>query len=60
MKRLLIIAATVAMLLGLAAPAVLAADPLPRTESVLVSVNHAVDVPAGDQINTLVVVGGDA
>ena len=60
MKRLLIIAAGVAMLLGLAAPAVLAADPLPRTESVLVSVNHAVDVPAGDHIDTLVVVGGDA
>jgi hypothetical protein len=60
MKRLLIIAAGVAMLLGLAAPAVLAADPLPRTGSVLVSVNHAVEVPAGDHLDTLVVVGGDA
>ena len=60
MKRLLIIAAGVAMLLCLAAPAALAADPLPRTGSVLVSVNHAVDVPAGDHLDTLVVVGGDA
>ena len=60
MKRLLLIATAVALLLGLAAPAVLAADPLPRTGSVLVSVNHAVDVPAGDHLDTLVVVGGDA
>ncbi len=60
MNRLLLIAAGVAMLLGLTAPAVLAADPLPRTESVLMSVNHAIDVPAGDNIDTLVVVGGDA
>ena len=60
MKRLLIITAAVAMLLGLAAPAVLAADPLPRTGSVLVSVNHPVDIPAGDHLDTLIVVGGDA
>jgi hypothetical protein len=60
MKRLLIITAGVVMLLGLAAPAALAADPLPRTEAVLVSVNHPVDIPAGDHLDTLVVVGGDA
>ena len=60
MKRLLIITAAVAMLLCLAAPAALAADPLPRTDSVLVSVNHPVEIPAGDHLDTLVVVGGDA
>jgi hypothetical protein len=60
MKRLLVIAATVAFLLGLGAPAVLAADPLPRTDRVLLSVNGPVEVPAGDSIGTLVVVGGDA
>jgi hypothetical protein len=60
MQRLLIIAAGVLMLLSLAAPVALAADPLPRTGSVLVSVNHPVDVPAGDHLDTLVVVGGDA
>jgi hypothetical protein len=60
MKRLLVIAATAAFLLGLGAPAVLAADPLPRTDRVLVSVNGPVAVPAGDSIDTLVVVGGDA
>jgi hypothetical protein len=60
MKRLLIIAASVTMLLGLAAPAAFAADPVPRTGSVLVSVNHPVEIPAGDHLDTLVVVGGDA
>ena len=60
MKRLLMIAAGAVMLLALTAPAVLAADPLPRTGAVLVSVNHPVDVPAGDHLDTLVVVGGDA
>jgi len=60
MKRLIFVATAVALLLGLGAPAVLAADPLPRTGSVLVSVNHPVDIPAGDHLDTLVVVGGDA
>jgi hypothetical protein len=60
MQRLLLIVATTAMLLGLTAPAVLAADPFPRTGSVIVSVNHTVDIPAGDRVDTLVVAGGDA
>ena len=60
MKRIFIIATAVALLLGLGAPAVLAADPLPRTGSVLVSVNQPVTIPAGDHLDTLVVVGGDA
>jgi len=48
------------MLLGLTAPAVLAADPVPDAGRVLVSVNGPVEVPAGDHLDTLVVVGGDA
>ena len=60
MKRLLLMAATAAFLLGLGAPAALAAEPLPDTGRVLVSVNGPVDIPAGDHLETLVVVGGDA
>jgi len=60
MQRLLVIAATVAFLLGLGAPAALAAEPLRDTGRILVSVNGSVDVPAGDHLDTLVVVGGDA
>ena len=60
MKRLLVMAATVAFLLGLGAPAVLAGEPFPDTGRVLVSVNGPVDIPAGEHLDTLVVVGGDA
>ena len=60
MKRLLLVVATAALLLGLGAPAALAAEPLPDTGRVLVSVNGPVDIPAGDHLETLVVVGGDA
>jgi hypothetical protein len=60
MKRLAVMAATVAFLLGLGAPAVLAAEPLPDTGRILVSVNGPVDIPAGDYLDTLVVLGGDA
>ena len=60
MQRLLFIVAAIAMLLGLTAPAVLAADPLPDAGRVLVSVNGPVEIPAGDHLDALVVVGGDA
>ncbi len=60
MQRLLIILATVAGLLGIGAPAVLAAEPVPDTGRILVSVNGPITVPAGDRLDTLVVVGGDA
>ena len=60
MQRLFLIVATAAFLLGLGAPVALAAEPLPNTGSVLVSVNGSVDIPAGDRLDTLVVVGGDA
>ena len=60
MKRLLIMAATLTFLLGIGAPAALAAEPFPDTRSVLVAINRAVDIPAGDHLDTLVVVGGSA
>ena len=60
MQRLLVIAATVAFLLGLGAPAALAAEPIRESGRVLVSVNGPVDIPAGDHLDTLVVLGGDA
>ncbi len=60
MQRLIIILATVACLLGIAAPAALAAEPLPDAGRVLVSVNGPITIPAGDRLDTLVVVGGDA
>ena len=60
MKRVLVMAATVVFLLGLGAPVALAADPVPNTGQVLVSVNRAVDVPAGEHLDALVVIGGDA
>lgn len=60
MTRFLVAAATVVVLLGLAAPAVLAGEPLPSSGQVLVAVNRAVDIPAGDHLDTLVVIGGDA
>jgi hypothetical protein len=60
MRRLVTMAATVAFLLGLGAPAVLAAEPSPDSGPLLVSVNRAVDIPAGEHLDTLIVVGGDA
>jgi hypothetical protein len=60
MKRLFVIATSVAVLLALSAPAVLAAETLPNTGKVLVSVNGSVDIPAGDHLDLLVVVDGDA
>jgi len=59
MHRLLVVLASLAFLLGLGAPAALAADPIPDTGRVLVSVNGPLDVPAGDHVDTLIVVGGD-
>jgi hypothetical protein len=60
-NRLFAILATAAFLLGLGAPVALAADPpRPNAESVLVSVTGPVTVAAGDHLDTLVVIDGDA
>lgn len=74
MRRLLFVATAVALLLAVfapaalaagtaawpAPPAALAAEPVTGTGTVLVAVNRSVDVPAGDHLDTLVVVGADA
>ena len=60
MTRILLILAAVAVLLGLAAPVALAAEPNQSTRSFVLSVDRDVDVPAGDHVDTLVVVRADA
>jgi hypothetical protein len=60
MRRLILLAAAVALLMALLAPAVLAAEPGSATRQVLLSVNGPVEVPAGDHVDLLVVIGGDA
>jgi hypothetical protein len=60
MRRTVIVMATLAFLLGLGAPAVLAAEPVAGAQQLLVSVNRSVDIPAGEHVDTLVVVGADA
>lgn len=60
MRRFFAIAASVAILLALFAPAALAAEPVTTTGSVVVSVNGTVDVPAGDRLDAVVVVDGSA
>ena len=60
MTRILLILAAVAVLLGLAAPVALAAEPDQSSRSFVLSVDRDVDVPAGDHVDTLVVVRADA
>ena len=74
MRRLLFVATAVALLLAVFAPAalaaraaapsssgtILAAQPTPSTDTLLIAVNRSVAVPSGDHLDTLVVVGGDA
>ena len=60
MKRLFLAVTAVAFLLALFAPAALAAEPIRDGERVLVAVNRSVDIPAGDEMDTLVVVDGNA
>ena len=61
MRRLLLILATAALALGLAAPAVLAADPKSdHNDRVLMAFNGNVTVPAGEQADVVLVTGGTA
>jgi hypothetical protein len=60
MKRFFIVLAAVAVLLGIAAPAALAAEPNANGGNVLIAIDRDVDIPAGDHVDTLVVVRGDA
>ncbi len=60
MKRLILMATTVVLLLGLGAPAALAADPQPDARSVLISANGSIDVRPGEHVGTLLVIDGVA
>ncbi len=60
MRRLFSIAASVAILLTLFAPAALAAEPVIVTGSAVVSVDGSVNVPAGEHLDALVVINGSA
>ena len=60
MKRLILILATVAIFMGAAAPAVLAADPSRRDGPVLMAFNGNVTVPAGEQADVVLVTNGTA
>ena len=61
MRRVLVFLAAVVLALGLAAPAVLAADPtFDHTGTVLMAFNGDVTVPAGDMADAVFVTGGTA
>lgn len=59
-RRLTAALAAVALLGLVAAPAVLAQGPNGNTSSVVVAINHDATVGAGEDIDALVVIGGDA
>ncbi len=60
MRRLFAVAASVAILLALLAPAALAAEPAASSRSVIVTVNGSLDVPAGQHLGAVVVIDGTA
>jgi len=60
MRRFMAVLVTAVLLLIAGAQAVLAADTLQTTGRVLISVRGPVDIPAGDTLDTLVVVDGNA
>ncbi len=61
MKRLLLIMTTVALVMGLAAPAVLAADPTAtQSGQVLIAINGNITVPLDEQADAVLVTRGTA
>jgi len=60
MRRLFAITTSVLILLALFAPAAFAAGPDLRHDGVLLAVNNDLSVAAGQQVDTVVVVSGDA
>jgi len=61
MKRLLLAITTVALVMGLAAPAVLAADSAAASRGeVLIAINGNLTVPGDEQANAVVVINGTA
>jgi len=60
MHRLLMMAVAAVFLLDLGAPVALAAEAPSNSGGVFVSVNGAVDIPAGEHLDALVAINGDA
>lgn len=60
MRRLLTIAASVALLLVVFAPAALAAEPATVTGNLIVTANGTLDVPSGQQVETVIVLDGNS
>jgi hypothetical protein len=60
MKRLIPVIATIVLLMGLAAPAVLAAGPTKPGGEVLMAFNGDITVPAGEQADVVIVTNGTA
>ena len=60
MHRLLALVAAAALMLGLAAPAALAAEPTSSNRSVVAAIAHDVTIPAGDHVDVVFVVRGHA
>jgi hypothetical protein len=59
MRRLIFVATSVALLLAIFAPTTLAAGPSGDQRSTLIAIDRSVDIPAGDHVDTLIVVGAD-
>ena len=60
MTRILAAVAAALLLLGLVVPATLAADPAGTSRSVVMAVGHDTVVPAGDHVDTLIVIRANA
>lgn len=60
MKRLLTLVACLALLLGLSGVALAADETLPHSGRVLIVAGGDIDVPAGDQADAVIVIGGSA
>lgn len=60
MRRLVTVAASVAILLLLFVPSALAADPVTTDRGTIIAVDGSVDVPAGQHVGLIVIVNGTA
>jgi len=60
MTRIIAAVAAALLLLGLVVPAALAADPSGSNRSVVFAVQHDATVPAGDHVDALIVIRGNA
>lgn len=60
MRRLILVATGVAILLALLAPAALAAGPVTTSGRLVLAVNGSIDVPADDRLDALVIIDGTA